>query len=222
MFLQVCLSTGEGGGIPACIGGGIPACLAAGLQWGGPCRFPGPHPRGKLRGIWPGGVSRPTPKGEVEGDQAGGSPGPHPRGKLRGIWLGGLQAHTLGVPAPGGCGDPPWRLLRYASYWNTFLLKMCWFFYNVVSHSMRTWKVAAKLMKNRSKRMLSNDIFSFDLLSKTSWWPPPLLWGCVIKHQHWWWCQMTDDEARFTPHFIPLNCKLFFCTMVTVSVDLSH
>ena len=32
-------------------------------------------------------VSRPTPKGEIEGDLAGGgSPGPHPRGKFRGIW----------------------------------------------------------------------------------------------------------------------------------------
>ena len=78
-----------------------------------PCRFPGPHPRGKFRGIWPGGVSRPIPKVEVEGDlvqvhtqggSLGGSgqgglqaytqggswggsgPGPHPRGKLRGIW----------------------------------------------------------------------------------------------------------------------------------------
>ena len=39
------------------------------------CRFPGPHPGGKLRGLARG-VSRPTP---------GGSPGPHP---------GGLQAHT--------------------------------------------------------------------------------------------------------------------------------
>ena len=46
---------------------------------------PGPHPRGKLRGIW-----------------LGGSPGPHPRGKLRGIWLGGLQAHTWGVCSWGG------------------------------------------------------------------------------------------------------------------------
>ena len=73
-----------------------------------PCRFPGPHPGGKLRGIWPEGrspgphsrlqvsrstprrevegdlargeVSRPTLKGEVEGDRAGGSPGPHPGG----------------------------------------------------------------------------------------------------------------------------------------------
>ena len=48
---------------------------------------PGPHPRGKLRGI----RSRPTPKGEIEGDQiqahtqGGSDPGPHPRGKLRGI-----------------------------------------------------------------------------------------------------------------------------------------
>ena len=52
---------------------------------------PGPHPRGKLRGI----RSRPTPKGEIEGDQiqahtqggngGGSDPGPHPRGKWKGI-----------------------------------------------------------------------------------------------------------------------------------------
>ena len=52
---------------------------------------PGPHPRGKLRGI----RSRPTPKGEIEGDQIqahtqggnsrGSDPGPYPRGKFRGI-----------------------------------------------------------------------------------------------------------------------------------------
>ena len=58
-----------------------------------PCRFPGPHPRGKFRGIWPGGVS----------------PGPHPRGKLRGIWSmptpkGELEGDLArGVLAPGGC-----------------------------------------------------------------------------------------------------------------------
>ena len=58
-----------------------------------PSRHPpkGPHPRGKLRGI----RSRPTPKGEIEGDQiqahtqggnwGGSDPGPHARGKLRGI-----------------------------------------------------------------------------------------------------------------------------------------
>ena len=28
-----------------------------------PCRFPGPHPRGSLRGLAGGGVSRPTPGG---------------------------------------------------------------------------------------------------------------------------------------------------------------
>ena len=52
---------------------------------------PGPHPRGKLRGI----RSRPTLKGGIEGDQIqahtqrgnwwGSDPGQHPRGKLRGI-----------------------------------------------------------------------------------------------------------------------------------------
>ena len=48
-----------------------------------PCRFPGPHPGGKLRGIWP-----------------GGSPGPKPRGKLREIWPGGSPGPDLGGPAP--------------------------------------------------------------------------------------------------------------------------
>ena len=72
VFTRVCLSTGGGGrGIPACLAGGIPACLA---------------------GLWRGGVSqhalqvsRPTPKGELEGSgqgrgsrpTPGGAPGPH-------------------------------------------------------------------------------------------------------------------------------------------------
>ena len=49
-------------------------------------------------------VSRPIPKGEVEGDLAGGvSPGPHPRGKLRRSGLGRSPGpHLGGVPAPGG------------------------------------------------------------------------------------------------------------------------
>ena len=69
-------------------------------------------------------VSRPTPRGEVEGSGQGGSPGPHSRGELRSLawgggspgphplWgvsrstplVGGLQAHTWGVsrPTPGG------------------------------------------------------------------------------------------------------------------------
>ena len=64
----------RGRAIPACIAGGIPACLVAGLGVGWY-----PNPRGKLRGIWLG-VSRPTTKGEVEGDLA----------------RGGLQAHNQG------------------------------------------------------------------------------------------------------------------------------
>ena len=73
-------------------------------------------------------VSRPTPKGEVEGDlvqahSQGGSwggsgPGPHPRGKLRGNWPG---------PSPDGycCG-------RYASYWNEFLFIWCVLYFTFV------------------------------------------------------------------------------------------
>ena len=92
-----------------------------------PCRFPGPHPWEKLRGMWP-----------------GGSPGPQPRVKLRGdLARGGLQAHTQGwswggsgrggtcfgggllggVPAPGRGVETPradYCCGRYASYWNAF------------------------------------------------------------------------------------------------------
>ena len=53
-----------------------------------PCRFPSPHPRGKLRSLARG-ISRPTPKGEVEGSG-----------------LGGLQAHTQGSPSPNPGGSP--------------------------------------------------------------------------------------------------------------------
>ena len=61
------------------------------LSWGGLQA----HIQGGIRGVWPGGISRPTSRGEVEGSGLGGSPGPH---------LGGLQAHTWGVsrPTPGG------------------------------------------------------------------------------------------------------------------------
>ena len=59
-----------GDGILACLAGGIPACLAGlgGVYSSMPCRFPGPHPRGKLRGLaggspdgHPGGVSQHAP-----------------------------------------------------------------------------------------------------------------------------------------------------------------
>ena len=63
-----------------------------------------PHPWGSW-GVWPWGVSRPTPRGEVEGSGLGGSPGPHPGRKLRGLAWVGLQAHTKGGrvsrPIPG-------------------------------------------------------------------------------------------------------------------------
>ena len=137
LHMSVILFIG-GGGIPAWIAGGIPACLAAALGQGGrwypsmPCRFPGPHPRGKFRGL-AGGVSRSTSKGEVQGSgwgglqvhtwgrvsrpTPGGSPGPHP---------GGLQAHTQGGCIPACTeADPPngYCCGRYASYWNAFLYR---------------------------------------------------------------------------------------------------
>ena len=92
-------------------------------------------------------VSRPTPRGEVEGSGRGrGSPGPHPRRKLRGLaWGvvsrpipgGGLLQGGLllgGCLLPGGCvcsQGGVWRppcdgycCGRYASYWNAFLLNL--------------------------------------------------------------------------------------------------
>ena len=91
-----------------------------------------------LQQVSRGGVSMPTPNGEVWG---GSGPGPQPRGKLREIWPGGvcsgggcllpgvcLRGSALGeVPAlggvcsrgacsTGGVSDPPlpWRLLLRA------------------------------------------------------------------------------------------------------------
>ena len=80
-------------------------------------RRPGPQPRGKLRGIW----SRPTPKGEVEGNlvqahtqgeswgESG--PGPHPRGKLRGIWS---RPTSKGEVEGELARAHPWWLLLWA------------------------------------------------------------------------------------------------------------
>ena len=80
--------------------GGIPACLAGlwGVYPNMPCRFPGPHPGGSLRGL-AGGVSRPTPRGEVEGSGRG-----------------GLQAHTWGDVSQHALRQTPstWQLLLRA------------------------------------------------------------------------------------------------------------
>ena len=84
-------------------------------------------------GSGPGGVSRPTPKGEVEGDQVqahtrggnwgGSGPDPHPRGKLRGIRSrptpkGEIEGDQVQAPHPTPDG---YCCGRYASYWNAFL-----------------------------------------------------------------------------------------------------
>ena len=125
MFLHVSVSHSVQGGW--WLGGGIPACIAN-LQahtqrgswgvWSGGSA--GPHPGGKLRGlVWR--VSRPTPRGEVEGSglgglqaqtwgspglHRGGSPGPHlgvsrpTPGGLQAHTQWSLQAHTWGVSRP--------------------------------------------------------------------------------------------------------------------------
>ena len=97
--------------MPTCIAGGIPACIAAGL-WGlgggrwypsMPCRFPGPHPVGKLRGLARGDLQAHTP----------GEPALVGVSALVGCLLpggGSLQAHTGGLLRRGGllpCGSAP-------------------------------------------------------------------------------------------------------------------
>ena len=93
MFLQVSVILLGGGWYPS-----MPCRWYPSM----PCRSPRgvysrisrPTPRGKLEGFgW--GVSRPTLRGKLRG-LAWGSPGPHPGGRLRVSGQGVLQAHTLG------------------------------------------------------------------------------------------------------------------------------
>ena len=124
----------------------------------------GPQPGG-VWGVWLGGVSRPTVRGEVEGSGWGssgphpvGSPGPHPGGSP-GPHLGGLQVptwgmspgpHPRGSPGPhqGGYPSMHWgRLLQQtatatASYWNAFL-----FYFHVYTIG---WKVLLSFLPNSS------------------------------------------------------------------------
>ena len=65
-----------------------------------PCRSPGPHPRGKLRGLAGGGVSR--PRGKLRGLAWEGVSRPTPRGVSRPTSRWGVQAHTWG----DGWGNP--------------------------------------------------------------------------------------------------------------------
>ena len=72
-------------------------------------------PRGVLRGLASGRVSRLTPWGEVEGSGREGSPGPHPGGRLRGLAWGSPGPHPGGKfrGLAGGSPDPhPGEKLR--------------------------------------------------------------------------------------------------------------
>ena len=127
MFLHVSVNLFKGGWwYPSMHCRCIPACLAVGL-WGGgwypsmPCRFPGPHPRGSSM-VWPGAVSRSTPRGVPRPTQGVSRPTPGgtcSRGRclLQGVACSRGHLHRGGVEIPreGYCCG------RYASYWNAFL-----------------------------------------------------------------------------------------------------
>ena len=93
-----CSRSPRGMGIPACFAG-FQANTQGESLWGS---GPGPQPRGKLRGV----ESRPTVKGEVEGDQPG-------RGGAC-SWGGVLETPQSDRYC---CG-------RYTSYWNALLFTM--------------------------------------------------------------------------------------------------
>ena len=82
VFTRVCLSTGGGGGRVASQHA-LQVVSWHALQVSGgrvypsmPCRFPGRHPRGNLRGLARGGAPGPH-LGGAPGPDPGGSPGPH-------------------------------------------------------------------------------------------------------------------------------------------------
>ena len=103
IFTPVCHSVHRGGVcLSACwdtpCQGDTPPAKETPPCQGDPPPPPGPHPRGKLRGI----RSRPTPKAETEG---GSDPGPHPRGKLKGIRSrptpkGEIEGDQIQAPLP--------------------------------------------------------------------------------------------------------------------------
>ena len=150
MFLQVSVCP-QGGGVLSqytlqvvsqhalqqVSGGGYPSM---------PCRFPGPHPRGKFRGICPVGGLQARTQG---GSWGGSGPGPQPRGKLRGIQSRPTAKGEIEGDQPGGCLLLGGCLLQggacsgggvgvktppppadgyccgwYASYWNAFLFSI--------------------------------------------------------------------------------------------------
>ena len=112
MFLHVSVSHSVyrvGCAIPACIAGGIPACLAAGS--GAVLSQHALQVVSQHALQWGGGV--------IPACIAGGIP----------ACLAARGVCSWGVPAPGGCGDPPpkadgYCCGRYASYWNAFLLNI--------------------------------------------------------------------------------------------------
>ena len=120
VFTHVCLSMG---GIPACLAGGIPACLA-GLQGGCVSQH-------ALQ------VSRPTPKGELEGSGQGGFSRTTPGGVLQAHpTRGGLQANSRGGVSQQA--DPPswWLLLRAVR-----ILLECILVISLCSSSSRNWRL---------------------------------------------------------------------------------
>ena len=92
MFLQVCVGPQCGGGVVSqhalqVVSQHVLQQVSRGVVSQHALQVSRPTPKGEVEGDLARRVSRPTPKEEVEGDLAGGD----------------LQAHTQGVPAAEGC-----------------------------------------------------------------------------------------------------------------------
>ena len=117
-----------------------PQAHTQGENWGG--SGPGPHPRGKLRGI----RSRPTPKREMEGDQIQ----EHTQG---GNW-GGSDPGPPPNPREADCGIQSMSG-RYASHWNAFLLSHKFSELNCKPLTkVATWKPSIKAQTEKRYQLL--------------------------------------------------------------------
>ena len=103
------------------------------------------HTHGGCWGVWLG-VSRPTPRGDVEGSGWGGSPGPHPGGPGRGSWS--RPARGWGwIPA---CteADPP-SPSRRLLLWVVRILLECILVLNCVIFSrLEKYKIYRIILQN--------------------------------------------------------------------------
>ena len=196
VFTRVCQSFCSGGG------GGIPACLA-GLQ---------AHTQGGGWGVWLGGVSRPTPRGEVEGSGSGVS-----RGVSPGPYLGGgLQAHTRGVyPSMHWGRHPPQQMA-------TTGMHSCFFFlllFYMLNHP-NIWMSKFNLVKTRLSPIQLIQVIAIiragglwisHIPASQRWVPWTSFHGTLLSiHLHLRYCHVLCHEYDGNNYYAVSQCHVIF------------